>query len=100
MTKLLKPVVQHDDTNGDVITVPEHTIPNISIMKMTHSPEVGNSSETTIIENRETPNILSSKRSTFSSIDQNYFHRRVVSPSFYSQTNITTVSKMASLGVR
>ena len=74
-------------------------MPNLCITNMVLLLDVSNPSETTMIEHRETSNILNSERPGFTSIEQNCSHRRVVDPTFYSQTNITKAPKMAQIGI-
>ncbi|CAH8650287.1 unnamed protein product [Schistosoma intercalatum] len=99
MSKPPKSAFQDGDTNCIIISAPEHTMPNLCITNMMLPLDVSNPSETTMIEHRESSNILISERPGFTSIEQNCSHRRVVDPTFYSQTNITEAPKMAKIGI-
>ncbi|CAH8453334.1 unnamed protein product [Schistosoma intercalatum] len=99
MSKPPKSVFQDGDTNCIIISMPEHTMPNLCITDMVLPLNVSNPSETAMIEHRESSNVLNSERPGFTSIEKNCSHRRVVDPAFYSQTNITKAPKVAQIGI-
>ncbi|CAH8631863.1 unnamed protein product [Schistosoma intercalatum] len=100
MSKPPKSMFQDGDTNWIIVSPSEYTMPDLCITNMVLPLNVSNPSETAMIEHRESSNVLNSERPCFTSIEQNCSHRRVVDPTFYSQTNITKVPKMAQIGNR
>ncbi|CAH8650279.1 unnamed protein product [Schistosoma curassoni] len=99
MSKPLKSMFQDSDTNWIIVSVPKHMMLNFCITNMMLPLNVNNPSETTMIKHRELFNIFNSERPGFTSIEQNCSHRRVVDPTFYSQTNITKAPKMDQIGI-